>query len=121
MKNFFKNFFKQESNEPQLDINKLDSIALKMFFEKYEKCTETQQKHILKKYYQEEEKIGVCQSCGTACDYDVFNCTSCNAPLDKPLRSKQHGQYSITNVNNIVIGNNNVTVTNVVNSNINIR
>jgi len=93
---------------------KLDKIALNIFFEGYERCTEIQQKHILKKYYQEEEKIGVCAHCGTHCDYDVFNCTGCNAPLDKPLRSSE----IFKEVGVIVKGHNNTTISNVIGSTI---
>jgi len=101
----------------KIDESKLDKIALDLFYEKYQDCSEKQQKQVLKKYYHEEEKIGVCQHCGTHCDYDVFNCTGCNAPLDKPLRS----EIANANIKISVKGNNNITIVDVNNSRINIR
>ena len=101
----------------KIDESKLDKIALDLFFEKYQDCSENQQKQVLKKYYHEEEKIGVCQHCGTSCDYDVFNCTGCHAPLDKPLRS----EIANANIKISVKGKNNITIVDVNNSRINIR
>jgi hypothetical protein len=103
--------------EKKIDSNKLDKIALDLFFEKYENCSEKQQKQVLKKYYHDEEKIGVCEHCGTHCDYDVFNCTGCSAPLKSPLRS----EVAALNIGIRVSGNNNIVIADIKNSNIRIN
>jgi hypothetical protein len=100
----------------KINESKLDKIALELFYEKYKDCSEKQQKQVLKKYYHEEEKVGVCQQCGTHCDYDVFNCTGCKAPLDKPLRSEMAADNIIINIK----GNYNIVISNAKDSNVNI-